>query len=397
MDLKDPVSRWSGRALLAGSLVALLAVLTLADHHPSALTFVEVNGDNLYAQGGSGNFAALDTQSGSRRWVFEDSHLRLFTKAVFGSGSVFVAATSADLSKSQLIRVNANTGKEDWRVPLEGLGGNAAPVLCDGEVLAADYWRRTVSAFNVVTGKNDWTTEALPHRFLFPPAILGRNAIFVVADREKPEEKQELMSISCQDGQVTKAMQVQLGGGVSRTPVLLYKDSAILSAYDRSKGTSLKALKMEDGTQLWSAQIPDEIMRFSPALQNNLLVASGSSVWILNLDTGKTVFRETLPIASVPVATGNGLVFLSRGTHTVEARELPSGKLRWKTTLKDTISSNFVVARNRAYVKTGTNQIAVLTMAGEVDGYLRISDSPGQAGSSKSSALGNLLLSTLFP
>ena len=140
-------------------------------------------------------------------------------------------------------------------MPIEGLGGNASPVLCAGEVLEADYWHKTVSAFNVSTGKKDWTTESQPFLFLFPPAVFDDRAFFLVADKNAPESKHLLTSISCEDGQPGKTVPVQVEG-VSRTPVLLYKESVVLSGYDKVRGTSLAATRKTDGTQLWSALIP---------------------------------------------------------------------------------------------------------------------------------------------
>jgi hypothetical protein len=70
----------------------------------------------------------------------------------------------------------------------------------------------------------------------------------------------------------------------------------------------------------------------------------------------------------------------------LEARDLPSGKLRWRTRLKRPIGSNVSTDEKWVYVKTGTGQVAVLTMAGKVERYLKISDSAGQAGSRRSAS-----------
>lgn len=366
-------------------LIFLLVVLvadcltgrSVVSGNDNSLTFVDANAGKVFAQAGPGHFIAIDTETGSVLWNFQDENLRLFTKPVFRSDALFVAATRTD-SKSELIRLDLVTGKTNWRMPFMGLGGNASPVLCGTEVLVSDYWHRTISAFNVLTGNNDWKTESLPYFFLFPPAVLGNDALFVVADKQDPESKQQLMFVSCANGQPGKTLPARIAG-VSRTPVLLYKDSAVISGYDRVRGTSLQAIRLSDGAKLWSALIPDEIARFTPTIQNNLLVAGAGSLWIIDLDTGKTVFHGVLPTPSVPVAVANGLVFLSRGSQTVEARELLSGELRWKAKLKGTISSNIVVMNSHAYVKTGEGQMAALKMTGEVDRYFQIGKSRGSA------------------
>jgi outer membrane protein assembly factor BamB len=343
----------------------------------NSLTFVDANAGKVYAQVEPGHFIAIDGETGSVLWSFRDPNLRLFTKAVFRSDALFVAATGSN-SNSELIRLDLATGKADWRALIEGLGGNGSPVLCAGEVLESDYWHKTVSAFNVLTGKKDWTTESQPFLFLFPPAVLDDRALFLVADKNAPESKQLLMSISCRDGRPVKALPVQIEG-VSRTPVLLYKESAVLSGYDKIRGTSLAATRMSDGTQIWSALIPDEIARFTPAIQNNLLIAGAASLWVVDLDTGKITFHEALPTPTVPVAAKDGLAFSSRGSQTIEARELPSGKLRWSAKLRGRISSNIAMTDSHVYVKTGEAQLAALKMTGEVDRYLQIGKSGGSA------------------
>jgi len=368
-------------------VVTLAVLLTMCwssqskdSENNNALTFVDAIDGKVFTQTGVGRFFAIDTETGSVLWSFHDANLRLFTRAVFRSGVLFVAATNSK-SNSELIRFDSTTGKTNWRAPFVGLGGNASPVLCGGEVLVADYWHKTVSAFNVATGKNDWRTDPLPLLFLFPPGVLDSTAIFVVADKRDHESKQQLVSISCENGQLGKTLPVRVDG-VSRTPVLLYKDTVVLSGYDRVRGTSLQEIRKSDGTILWSLMIPDEIARFTPARQGNLLIAGAGSLWVIDLDTGRVALHEALPMPTVPVDAANGLVFFSRGGQTVEARELQSGKLRWSAKLRGKISSNIAVSGNHLYVKTGDDQLVALRMTGEVDRYLQIAGPGGPATSS---------------
>jgi outer membrane protein assembly factor BamB len=101
---------------------------------------------------------------------------------------------------------------------------------------------------------------------------------------------------------------------------------------------------------------------------------------VIDLRTGKTVFSAALPISSVPVAVANDLVFCSRGSRTVEARELLSGRLCWRAKLKGRISSNVVVTDGRVYVKIGDHELAKLRMTGEVDSYIDL-EKPGSSAS----------------
>jgi outer membrane protein assembly factor BamB len=351
-------------------VVNYLSVRRLSAEATNPLSFVVGNAGRVYAQAGPGNLAAIDANGGSVLWNFHDENLRVFTKAAFSSSALYVAATKAN-SNSELIKLDIVTGKTDWRVPFVSLGGNASPVLCGAEVLLPDYWRRTVSAFNAKTGGNDWKTDSLPFLFLFPPAILDDNALFLVADRVDPENKQQLVSVSCVDGHLGKALPVRVDG-VSRTPVLLYKESVILSGYERGQGTSFHAVRASNGETLWSKSIPDEVTRFTPIIEDNLLVSGAASLWFIDLEHGKVAFRESLPKPSVPVAVADGLVFFSRGDRIVEARELPTGKLRWRMKLEGKISSNIAVAGKHIYVKTGADRLAELSMAGEVDRYVQI-------------------------
>jgi outer membrane protein assembly factor BamB len=301
--------------------------------------------------------------------------------AVFRPDALFVAATGSG-SNSELIRLNLATGKVDWRVPTADLGGNASPVLCGEEVLVPDYWNRSVYAFSTATGRSDWKTDSLPLLFLFPPAVIDNSSLFLAAGKKAPAGSMQLITMSCGDGQPSRTLAAQIDG-VSRTPVLRHADSVILSGYDRSKGTSLKSIRIKDGVQLWSASVPDEIARFTPVIQDHLLVAGALSLWVIDLETGKILFRDALPVSSLPVAVANDLVFFSRGSHTVEARELPLGRLRWRARLKGSISSNIVVTDRHVYVKIGDHELARLRLTGEIDSYIEM----GKPGTSASGVL----------
>jgi outer membrane protein assembly factor BamB len=348
-----------------------LSVRGLSAEDANRLSFAVGNAGRVYAQAGPGNLAAIDAKAGSVLWNFHDEGLGVFTKAVFSSSSLYVAATRADSNSSELIKLDLVTGTTDWRIPFVSLGGNASPVLCGAEVLLPDYWHKTVSAFNRMTGGNDWKTDSLPFLFLFPPAIRDDNAFFLAADKGDGENKQHLISVSCADGHLGKLLPVRVDG-VSRTPVLLYKDSVILSGYEEGQGTSFQAVRASNAEIVWSKSIPDEVTRFSPIIEDNLLVAGAASLWFIDLESGKVAFRESLPKPSVPVAVADGLVFFSRGDRTVEARELPTGKLRWRMKLEGKISSNFAAAEKHVYVKTEADRLAELSIEGEVDRYIQI-------------------------
>lgn len=361
---------------LGASLTVLLAVCSMSyaqdSTNANVLTFLEIGEGKLFTQTGEGRFSAIDPGTGSILWSFHDADLGYFTRAVVSSGALFVAATSSSKTSSELIRLDVATGRINWRELFDGLGGNASPVVCGSDVLVGDYWHRTVSAFNIVTGKSDWKTESQPFLFLFPPAVLDGDALFLAANKEEPESKQQLVTVSCGGGILGKSVSVRIGGA-SRTPVLLYRDTVVISGYEKARGTSLKSLRRTDGVQLWSALIPDELTRFTPSIQGNFLIAGALSLWIVDLDTGSVILHEPRTTGSGPVGVKNGLVFsLSRENRTVEARELPSGKLRWSTKLKGKISSNIVATDSRVFVKVGDDQLAVLTMGGEIEKYLQI-------------------------
>jgi outer membrane protein assembly factor BamB len=381
-----PESSKLHNSILCG--IAALVVITasvgahcLAAESGASFAFIDANDGRVYAQAGPGRLVAVDGKTGSVLWDFRSENLSAFTRAVFTPDALLVAGVGSD-SNSELIRLNLASGKADWRAPIPRPGGNASPVLCGEEVLVPDYWNRSVHAFSMATGRNDWKTDSLPFLLLFPPAVVDNSGLFLGADRKEPESAQELVAVSCGDGQPHRTLSVRIEG-VSRTPVLRYKDSFILLGYDRWKGTSLKAIRMKDGVQLWSASVPDEIGRFTPVIQDDLLVAGALSLWVIDLRTGKTVFSDALPIPSVPVAVANDLVFFSRSSRTVEARELPSGRLRWKAKLKGRISSNIVVTDGRVYVKIGDHELAKLRLTGEIDSYIEL----GKPGTSASGVL----------
>ena len=351
-------------------ITACVEVRYLAGQSGASFAFISADDGKVYAQAGQGRFVAVDGKTGSVLWDFRSESLSVLTRAAFRPDALFVAGVGSD-SNSELIRLNLASGKADWRAPIPEPGGNASPVLCGEEVLVPDWWHGSVYAYNAATGRSDWNTHSLPLMYFFPPAVVDSSGFFLAVDKKEPESIQRLVAMSCGDGQPHSALPVQADGG-SRTPVLRWGKSLILSGYDRLIGTSLKAIRIQDGVQLWSASVPDDICRFTPVIQDDLLVAGAESLWVIDLRTGKIVFSDALPMPSVIVAVASDLVFLSHGSRIVEARELPSGRLRWRAKLKGRISSNIVVTDGRVYVKIGDHELAKLRLTGEIDSYIEI-------------------------
>jgi outer membrane protein assembly factor BamB len=107
-------------------------------------------------------------------------------------------------------------------------------------------------------------------------------------------------------------------------------DALFVVGVGSDSNSELIRLNLASGKAHWRAPIPRPEGDSSPVL-------CGEEVLV----------PDTLPISSVPVAVASDLVFLSHGSRIVEARELPSGKPRWRVKLKGRINSNIVVTDRR--------------------------------------------------
>jgi len=124
-------------------------------------------------------FTALDTESGTNRWIY--TGLSTFSDPAVGSGHVYTASLDGNLYAFPTNCVGTCT--PSWTVPVGTLGTNSPPTWSKGSIYIGGY-DGYVYAFNGTTGAELWSAQVNPLPFdplNFAPAI-SADRVFVSGD-----------------------------------------------------------------------------------------------------------------------------------------------------------------------------------------------------------------------
>jgi outer membrane protein assembly factor BamB len=124
-------------------------------------------------------FTALDTESGTSRWIY--TGLSTFSDPAVGSGHVYTASLDGNLYAFPMSCVGTCT--PSWAVPVGTLGTNSPPTLSNGSIYIGGY-DGYVYAFNGTTGAELWSAQVNPLPFdplNFAPAV-SADRVFVSGD-----------------------------------------------------------------------------------------------------------------------------------------------------------------------------------------------------------------------
>jgi eukaryotic-like serine/threonine-protein kinase len=126
-------------------------------------------------------FTALDTETGTSRWIY--TGLSTFSDPAVWRGHVYTASLDGNLYAFPTNCVG--TCVPTWAVPIGTLGTNSPPTLSNGNIYIGGYDGR-VYAFDATTGTKLWSARVNPPRLTdplnFAPAV-SRDQVFVSGDR----------------------------------------------------------------------------------------------------------------------------------------------------------------------------------------------------------------------
>ena len=161
--------------------------------------------------------------------------------------------------------------------------------------------------------------------------------------------------------------------GLSRNPLLLTRQGLLRLGYEGPPSrTRLQMVELHTFKERWSASIPDDIARFTPCLSGDVLVGGGSSIWVVDLATGRIQHRYRLPKPTVPIALSRNRALFSWGDSALAAYDVSLGRQLWVTQLKSRIRSNITAVGERIVVAIDSRQVAVLSSSGRIEKYIDV-------------------------
>ncbi len=128
-----------------------------------------LDGTNAYFDSFDGNFSAIDTSTGERKWKAKSSALMIaFMSTAYNS--VYFVGDGGNLHS-----VDAETGKERWKFKTSERC--ESPVVADQAVYVGCY--ENLYVVDALTGKQKWKTRK--ERVLFPSPVVANGILYFVA------------------------------------------------------------------------------------------------------------------------------------------------------------------------------------------------------------------------
>ncbi len=311
------------------------------------------NGDLIFAASQDGKVAALDPESGKRRWKTD---LEIELSAGPGVGDGFVAVASKD---GLVIALDANSGTESWRSFVAG-EILAQPVVQGDFVIIQTIDNRLI-ALEKFDGRQRWeleqTTPLLTMRGASSPMLIG-SSIIAGFDNGR------LVAVNIDSGDVEWDSMLSLPSGRSDLDRLADIDGAIAvvgqDIYAAGYQGRLASIAAESGQLLWSREISSHV---GVAADWNSVYTSrdDGEVIALTRSNGVELWRNddllrrdpTVPVpfhTTVVVGDFEGyLHFLS----SIDGNAVARVRLG-----KNAISSRPVVVANRLFVQSDNGSVA---------------------------------------
>ena len=279
-----------------------------------------VGTDVVYVATKAGSVLALGLADGQERWRFDvGDYIARSTPALVGN-TLYVAAGYA------LTAIDAESGKQRWRVPLR-FAGSCSPVAADNLVFVATQ-EGHVSAFAPETGEERWHYRN--DNLLFGSPAVADGSL-VIGD-----EGGQVTALDASTGR--ERWQTQIGGQIYATPAI-----ADGVAYIVTNAPSLYALDVKTGKALWHRGIGGES---SPAVDGGAIFLGGDdqSLRALDAKSGEVRWSAPLGYAIQSSATVSGdVVFIASGP-TLNALSSLDGRMLWTHVTGDDVTADLAVA-----------------------------------------------------
>ena len=306
---------------------------------------------------------------------------------------------------------NQFTPEKAWSTSVgDGIGdfySNLHPAWQGSTIYAADR-RGTVKAVNADNGKEEWKVDLSEKTGFFSsniPALLSGGLTVEGSHVYVGSEKAKVFALNTSDGSI--AWQAKVAGEALSRPVV--SDGVVLI---HTSNGMLQALNEADGAVKWSVNLdmPALSLRgesapataFGAAIVGGdngrvsaVLMQQGQLIWQQRISqaTGATEIDRLSDVDTTPVIV-NGVVYALAYNGNLTALDLRSGQIMWKREMGSV--NDFIVDGNRIYLVDQNDRVVALNVDGGVtlwtqsdllhrnltapvlyNGYLVVGDSEG--------------------
>lgn len=302
-----------------------------------------VNGTVYVAVGGPADLLAVDANTGTEQWRFDEGGAMRSSPAV-ADGTVYVNSLDPNV-----YAVNASTGQEQWNFTTGG-DGRSAPVVANGTVyVGGGSGDNDVYALNATTGAKKWNFTT-GNNVLTSPAV-ANGIVYVGSDDA------DMYALDAETG--AKVWSFSTGSQIRSSPTV-----ANGTVYFGSFDFNVYAVDAEAGVERWNVTTGSLASDSSPAVANGTVyVGDGdNNVYALDADTGTKQWNFTTGdfIESSP-AVVNGTVYVGSRDDNLYALDADTGEREWNFTAGARVHSSPAVVNGTVYIGRGDGNLAALT------------------------------------
>ncbi len=281
------------------------------------------------------------------RWSFEAGRGLISSPAVVND-TIFITSGS-DLDAGSVIAIDAVTGSERWRAPVENSIG-ASPAIADGVVYSVDVGG-IVYAFDARTGEELWRRD-LQSGWASPPVVVDGSVYVATAPYLAP------LHIAVHAGTVVlgSGLVGQAAGGLAvyalnqTTGEERWRYAEVLPIQ-----TGVLAFDGESGALKWDFEM--QSLESGPAVSGNRVYA-GSTVeaklYAIDLAEGNELWQAAIDkdlAQNASPAFAGGNLFITTAFGTVICLDEDSGIERWRApTQHMSLSNSAIVIDHTVYV-----------------------------------------------
>jgi polyvinyl alcohol dehydrogenase (cytochrome) len=391
---------------------------------------------SVYFGDWSGNFYALDLETGEPRWTFEARiHPRVYAGQIVSSAAVADAGGERTVyfgSGNTLYALRASDGELRWQYRLDPSGDDddpreieSSPVVADGLVIfgsdvhnADDGTPAGVFALDAATGEERWVTVTAP---VDGPHATGAGCadvwgsasvdlearlVFVgtgnctARDRWGPNSE-ALLALDLDTGERRWGYQPHEANlddlDFAGAPNLFEVEGGEAVGLGNKDG-AYYVVDRATGEPLWDTPvaepgIPEPGSNFStggfigPTATDDGVIVGGTAVGgapflhALDVDSGEILWQQDAPAATYAAATvANGVVFIGGTDFTFRALDLRDGDVLWEREVSGAVSGGAAIVGDDVIAVAGIREPGVGN-AIEGSGVYRFSlDAGGDAG-----------------
>lgn len=273
----------------------------------------------IYIASKSGFLYAIEASSGNEVWRVAVSDYVTRSSPAVVDGTVYIGGGFAFLA------IDARTGEERWRVPVQ-YSGQATPTVADGIVVVSSQ-EGYVFGIDADTGEVLWRSPTDGVTF-GTPAIAGSQVVFGT-------DAGILYNLDLTTGKLH--WRTPLTGAIFASPAIMGESILV-----PTQAGTLLAIDLGTGKSLWTAA---QGGAETPAVANDLVVLSASDGGIYGLDLATGAQRWIHPSGkrsiSAPAISGDTII--TGAGNTLLAIDPATGKVMWYYLATDIIETSPVV------------------------------------------------------